>query len=518
MTTSHGGFLIPNAEGSLSTKMAEPDQVDFNTLGNSRWGVVTGCAVTIPAASTTATIPIGQAGVAIVNGTVVIVSGNQSITLGAGGSQPRIDLIGVDEAGTLVSIPGSPSADPVYADVPATVTLLAAVYCPVGSANFERTISDKRNILQPVFVGTGGPNDPLLVNRNSGTDTFRIDGKGRIEWNNSDTYMYRTGVASLRIHSTLGLDGALAVTDDVNVGGNTVITGTVEASNLIRATSFPSSAPQGSILQMNGAVYIQTASSGVAWEQLTTASGSNQPGDIKQSMRSPSQMPGWLLLGGQTITESEYPQLFQVDGLAQFIQPGSPRVMTLPDATMRTLLPTTTIPGVIGGVDQVHISVSQLPPHRHGVSIQGGGGHTHSATVSQDGGHAHSTTAGGSHSHALDDPGHQHPGPDFYGANLGYIATMLGGKSQLDGPVNDSSHTYLVDSLPYSGKAKTGVAVTTSRSEHTHQTNTAGAHRHTITLGSESTHTHTVAENSVGGNEPLIIKPPFLAVYTYIKV
>jgi hypothetical protein len=155
MATAHGGFIIPNAEGSASTKMAEPDQVDFNTLGNGRWGVVSGCSVSI-----TGTIAaIGTPGIAVVDGSIVNVSSGQSVTLGAGGSQPRFDLVGVNAAGSIVSVSGTPAADPVYPDVPVDVTILAAVFCPVGSSTFNLFLSDKRKFFQPVFVSTGTGTD-----------------------------------------------------------------------------------------------------------------------------------------------------------------------------------------------------------------------------------------------------------------------------------------------------------------------------------------------------------------------
>lgn len=522
MTISHGGFIVPNAEGLASTKMAEPDQVDFNTLGNARWGVVSGCSVSVVGSVAS----IATSGIAVVDGVVVNVNAGQSVTLGAGGSQPRFDLIGVNSAGTIVSIPGTPAADPVFPDVPASATLLAAVFCPAGSSQFDIFVSDKRKILSPVAVSTASGTTPILLNRYNGTDTFRVDSTGRLEWNNSDTYLYRTGAESVRIHSHLTLDGTLLTDGSATIGGDADITGTLRSNNLRKladGSAFPN-APQGTLLQLNGKVFIQTAATApMVWEQVVTASATHLPGDIKQSMRSPSQMPGWIPMDGSTITEVQYPQLFDVGGLTQFIVPGSPRVMILPDATDRTLLPTTNNPGKTGGSSTVTILLNNLPSHVHGVSIAANGGHDHSATTAENGAHDHSTVttgANGRHRHAVTDPGHSHNGAEGWGGLSGwaFIAVAWGGRNKLDGPINDSSHTYSVEPMQRTASATTGVRVEETDSEHQHQTTTAGQHGHLITIGSAPNHVHAVSENAVGGNAPINITPKYLTVYTYIKV
>jgi hypothetical protein len=521
MATAHGGFIIPNAEGSASTKMAEPDQVDFNTLGNGRWGVVSGCSVSI-----TGTIAaIGTPGIAVVDGSIVNVSSGQSVTLGAGGSQPRFDLVGVNAAGSIVSVSGTPAADPVYPDVPVDVTILAAVFCPVGSSTFNLFLSDKRKFFQPVFVSTGTGTDTVLVNRSGGSDTFRVDASGRMEWANSDAFLYRSAAATLR-STNLVLDGSLTAAGSLTVTGAAVVTGDLRSANFIKlanGSAFPTAA-QGTILQIDGRVYVQTAASApMNWEQVVTASGTNQPGDIKQSMRSPSQMVGWIPFNGATITETQHPQLFTVDGLAPFIVPGSPRAMVLPDATERILLPTQSNPGVTGGSNTITISLNNLPAHVHGVSVAPNGAHGHAATMAPNGGHEHNTLMSGAnsgrHGHGVDDPGHAHNGADGWGGVSGwaFIALAWGGRNKLDGPINDSSHTYSVEPSQWTAKAQSGVSITAAGSEHQHQTDTKGDHAHGITIEGAAQHGHTVSENAVGSNAPLTITPRYLTVYTYIK-
>lgn len=520
MSVSHGGFLIPNAEGSFSTKMAEPDQIDFNILGNSRWGVVTGCEVTISSASTTASIGPGTH-IAVVNGVVVPVTASQSVTLGSGGSQPRFDLVGVDSGGTLVFIPGTPAADPVFPDVPTSVTVLAAVYCPLGSSNFSSTITDKRKFLQPVLATSASGTDTVIVNRSSGSNSFRIDASGRIEWNNNDTSLYRTGAAALRTNASFVIDGSVSVGGDTSVTGSVTATSLIKGSNFRNESSFPLTAAKGTLLQKDGIVYVQTSDTGVSWEQITTAAGSNQPGDIKQSMRSPVQMPGWLVMAGQTVTETEYPQLFSVAGLQHLIIDGSPRAMVLPDATNRILLPAQTSIGTTGGSSTFDIGVSNLPSHSHNVSTAGAGGHSHTVTLGASGKHKHVTLMtgnAGKHTHGVSDPGHAHKGAEFFGYNLQFIYSIPGADNRLDGPVNDTSHTYHVDQLPLTGRATTGLTVNSNNSAHQHETDEVPDHSHSGSYTStENNHTHVVTESMVGGGLPITVNPPYLTVYTYIK-
>ena len=526
---AHGGFIIPNGDGTASPFMAQPDQVDFNTLGNARWGVFTGCEVTIPGASTTATLP-PTGGVALVNGVIVQVPGSQTVTLGSGGSQPRFDLICVNEAGNLVSVPGTPRAEPLYPDVPSSMTLLAAVYCPIGSSNFSNTLSDKRNILQAVVVANGASTVPLVVSRNAGQDEFVIASDGSLTWygTTTDTALSSTGDNGLNLSGDLSVQGDVAVSGGgATVSGDGAFGGAVTASNLIRSSSFPASAVQGAILQKQGKLYLQTSAtpSSPVWDELTTSSGSNQPGDIKQSMRSPSQMVGWLPLIGQDVTETEQAQLFLVEGLQQFISPvlgpGGVRVMTLPDATERTLLPTRSTPGQTGGNTSVTLGLNQIPAHVHGTALQPGGAHGHTASTDQKGGHSHLTQAdGGAHTHPIKDPGHVHVGADGP-AGGAFIAAQFvtPAKHKVDGPVNDASHTLTVDQVQSTNSAKTGILRTESTgSGHQHTTDTQGTHGHTVTVVDAAAHTHGVSENSVGGGAPINIQPPYLTVYTYIKV
>ena len=93
--------------------MAEPDQVDFNTVAQARWGVIEGCLVTVSGSQAQCTL----GGLALVNGILVNVAPGQTATLGTGGSQDRFDLITVDEGRHAEGgHQGIPAIDPIYPD------------------------------------------------------------------------------------------------------------------------------------------------------------------------------------------------------------------------------------------------------------------------------------------------------------------------------------------------------------------------------------------------------------------
>ena len=63
-SVKHDGFLVPNAALVDHPRMAEPDQIDFNTVAQARWGVVEGCLVTVSGSQAQCTL----GGLALVNG------------------------------------------------------------------------------------------------------------------------------------------------------------------------------------------------------------------------------------------------------------------------------------------------------------------------------------------------------------------------------------------------------------------------------------------------------------------
>lgn len=137
----------------LHADQAEPDKVDFKIIaaGATGDGVVSGCAVTAQG-SPNMTVAVGAGSVAV-NAAAAAVSGGNVTIAAANGSNPRFDLIVVNDAGAKSAVTGSAAADPVFPAIPANSVVLAAIYVPAADAAINANqIVDKR-----VFVPNPGP-------------------------------------------------------------------------------------------------------------------------------------------------------------------------------------------------------------------------------------------------------------------------------------------------------------------------------------------------------------------------
>lgn len=505
-TVKHDGFLIPNAGVVANPKMAEPDQIDFNILGNDRWGVIEGCLVTV---SGTTASTLG--GTAVVNGVITTVK-NGSASLAVGAAQDRFDLIVTDESGTLKVLPGITSTDPLFADPEPTFTVLAAVFAPAGSSSFVDNVIDKRHVLSDALLTKLDPTKPLVQNVNGVGNHFLVRGDGQMTWDD-DAQLLRTADMTLQVNQNLVVASDLAVGDDITADAVTTV-GRVASSNLRGGTALPGSGNPGDLFQntTTGRIYLwQNA----AWQELATISGAVPVGAIIQSVVAPSVMTplGWVALSGQPIQREQYPHLFDIPALSTFVTGDT---MVLPDASQRVLLTDFTGAGRIGGASSVVLSTSHLPSHNHSIVMGSGGIHDHAVTISRAGVHSH-TTAGGDHTHGVNDPGHSHNGADYFGNAASFISVAWGGKNKIDAMFNDKSHTYSVEPVAWTLRANAGIAVTTAGSGHGHTMNSAGDHDHLATVSPHNGHTHPLTVQSVGAGTPVPIQPPYLTVFTYIR-
>src|SRR5262245_39141242 len=190
---THDGFLIPNARGVTSPRMAEPDQIDFNTIAHALWGVVEGCLITCASATASTT-----GGLAIVNGRLVTVAPGQSQTLAIGGALDRFDLLVVNAGGALQVVRGDESTDPVFPDVSLDTTVLAAVFVPVGVSNLADNVIDKRKFVSKSLLTKIATSDDLIRNVNNTGNHFIVTGGGTMTWE-GDTVLERVSARKLRI-------------------------------------------------------------------------------------------------------------------------------------------------------------------------------------------------------------------------------------------------------------------------------------------------------------------------------
>lgn len=144
----HADFTIPNVSDAFDAKQSEVDKVDLDILvaGQRGDGVISGAAV---AAQGTPDMTVAVAsGVVKIGATVVSVSaGNVTITT-ANATNPRFDLVTVNNSGTKSVTAGTAAAAPAFPAIPASSVVLAAVYVPANDTAIQSNqITDKRVLL-----------------------------------------------------------------------------------------------------------------------------------------------------------------------------------------------------------------------------------------------------------------------------------------------------------------------------------------------------------------------------------
>lgn len=143
-------FTIPNVGDAGDAKQAQVDKVDLDILvaGTRGDGVVSGAAVTAQG-SPDMTVAVAT-GVAKIGTTIcAITSGNVTITT-ADGTNPRFDLIVVNNSCTKSATAGTAAASPVFPAIPANSIVLAAVFVPANDTTIAASqIVDKRVIVIP---------------------------------------------------------------------------------------------------------------------------------------------------------------------------------------------------------------------------------------------------------------------------------------------------------------------------------------------------------------------------------
>ena len=516
-TVLHQGFFVPNAQDVTKPELAEPDRIDFNISGNARWGVLSGCLVTVSGATASNT-----AGTALVNGVLVDVVAGQNTHVGSGGTQSRFDLVGVDNTGKLVTVAGTPSLDPVFPDPPTTVTALAAVLCSAGGGDYSDQVVDKRNMLADSLLTKLSPTADLIMNRNGSGNLFHVDGAGKTSWEN-DVSIERIDfgpTGALRITPNLSVDDAITAGGNITAAKSLTATQKVSGSNLRNSSAIPSDASGAA-----GDIFTHTATGkayifqGGHWEELATLKSSVPTGTVITSLQAPSYMGplGWVSLDGSLVTEVEVPSLFTIPSLAIYINtpPSGPRTMALPDARRRVMLYSPDDVGRLGGQTSIAVALANMPPHKHNTVVQAGGGANPQVRISRNGIHRHNIW-GGEHSHPLNDPGHAHNGADHI---LGgqFVCLAWGGNNKVDALFNDRSHTYSVENAEWTRAATTGITIGSAGSEHAHAMDDQGDHDHQATIDAIAPHPHSASEDTVGGGAAIPFVPAYLAIYAYVR-
>jgi hypothetical protein len=164
-------FTILNEADAFNANQAELDKVDFDilTAGIDSDGVLTGCAVTAQG-SPDMTVAVAAGTIKVANKVVAVTAGN--VTIGtADGTNPRFDLITVNDSGTKACTAGTAAAQPVFPAIPASSIVLAAVYVPASDTTIATNqITDKRAVISEIVpliaqasVPTAPPEDSLIL-------------------------------------------------------------------------------------------------------------------------------------------------------------------------------------------------------------------------------------------------------------------------------------------------------------------------------------------------------------------
>jgi microcystin-dependent protein len=519
------GFIIRNASAvAPNLLMSQPDQGDFQILGNNRYGVVKGCAVTL-GGSTVSITGSTTDNVVVVDGEVFTPSAWSDTIVNGSNVGPRFDLVVYSSVDGFSVILGTASVNAVYPEIPSTATVLAAVYVPASTSG-TFIITDKRNFLQASVVGKD--QDVIVENYGAEAPTLTIEGSGKISLGNGtdiqDAFIERTAAGTLTVSDELIAD-TLTATSSATVNGKDVVT-----TETIQWGA--GAAPNVSTVDV-GDIYVNTINGSISvaaydshgdkfWNNI--ASSGNPSGTVIMSFMTKEQateyMPGWLALDGSVVATIDAGVLG--DRFPEW-KIGDGDTLRLPDMTQRFPIGASTT-GTVGtyngsvigesfGTASATLTINNLPSHRHVDANQTSTGtsglHSHSAHV----------TGNGSHSHDLSGNGANHT---HFSAEAPAIITSNYNTVSHAGNVPEGYIPQWNDTI-----SQNNIWVRTSPSARTSipeppLTIQSSSHSHTVTVDQVSSgHTHTLpTHNSVGKlvPDPVTITPPSLSLLFYIKI
>jgi hypothetical protein len=532
-SVNHGGFLVPNAPDVNDPVMAEPDRIDFNTVAHSQYGVIEGCEVVVDVRKA-----ITTGGTAIVNGKLVIVRYGEC-NLTTGGAQDRFDLLVTDDKGTLTIIQGDPAVDPVFKDPPVDTTLLATVFCPSNTGDFNENVVDKRKFLPKALLTKISATDFLVQNRNATGNYFTISGQGDMEWTGpagerplkptgTDVRMFRTSPATLRVEDFLEVGTKFTVTGTGGIdssGPVRALQHNISGVNLKQGSAVPSTAYPNAPLaalyqQTDGRIWVKQSS---GWVEIASIANAAPVGTIITSLEDPDVMlaMGWVPLNGQSVSETQFPNLFNIAALTagRAIGTAPNRTMILPNATNRVLVTNFATAGTLGGSNTRTLGIEHLPAHKHNVNVNPGGKRAIVGSTRPNGGHKHIMLEGGTHPHDVHDDGHQHAGFEYQGNIMSPVVVFPAGtgSNSIDANFNDANHPLDADVLMWSGRAKAAIRVLASGSAHKHSMDPVDDHVHDVDIPDLPNHDHGATESLIGGGQSFSVQPAYLNVYTYIR-
>lgn len=378
-------FTVPNATdlvaGTIrSLDQAEPDSLDFQTVGNRRNGVISGADVSTVASAAGNPTPAYlnvtlSACEVVIDGVYGSITANLTAVVPAApaGADTRFDVIcAFNNSGTfqLDVVSGTASSNnPVFPTIPSSKIPLYAVYVKSGESTVDpaELLIDKRvlSLSSTVRTGTGDPAGTL----------------GSI----GDLYL---DTAAQAVDTRSGLWVKAGTTTWRRIAAYGELTGVITSNGTTTSLSAPVSqalSPTGTLIQFAG----------------TTAPA------------------GWLFADGSAISRSTYATLFGVIGTTYGVGDGV-NTFNLPNMKGRVPVGRDAAQaefdalGETGGAKTHTLGVSETPSHQHNVTAYShsvsqsnalNSDHTHTdgtlkaAAASHE--HAGSTVTGGTHKHNI---------------------------------------------------------------------------------------------------------------------
>jgi len=228
-------FEIPNdpaapVHPAAFADQAEPDAVDWDILVAALKGdgVISGCAVTAQG-TPDMTVAVASGTVIIAGATVAVSGGNVTITA-ADGTNPRFDLVVVNNAGTKSAVAGSPNANACLPAIPASSVVLAAIYVPAADTDIDANqIIDKRAfpLAAPIQNGTY-----IYAADSVGTDAYAITlAPAPAAYAAGQAFNFKAGTANTGA-ATLNVNGLGAKTI-LKQNDTALATGDIEAGQIV---------------------------------------------------------------------------------------------------------------------------------------------------------------------------------------------------------------------------------------------------------------------------------------------
>lgn len=153
--------FIPNYDSAAFPVQSEPDSVDFDIIlaGVKGNGVISGCQVAAQE-NANMTVKVFSGNIQYEGSTIAVTETNATITT-SNSTYGRLDLVCVNNSGTISVVEGTSSIAPVMPEIAANSIVLACVYVPANDTSISHNqIIDKR-----MFVNTKGKSDALVFTK-----------------------------------------------------------------------------------------------------------------------------------------------------------------------------------------------------------------------------------------------------------------------------------------------------------------------------------------------------------------